>query len=207
MKLIILLALIVFLAGCVTSPEPYDYTNFLKHRPKSILVLPPLNESNEVAGTYGYLTSVSEPLGELGYYVFPVGVVDMFFKENGMPNAAEIQATPLEKLNEVYGADSVMYITLRQYGTDYKVITTQTTVKADISLIDSKTGLVLWSGTVEAQESSDDAGGGIVGMLVNAAVTQIIGQTTDRAHLVSRATNMQLHLPNHLLSGPYKIQE
>lgn len=203
---IILTITAILLTGCETT-KPYDYTNYVKHHPKSILVLPPINESNEVAGTYSYYSTISKPLGELGYYVFPIGVIDRFFKENGMPNPADMHSVALDKIDEIYGADSVLYIILKEYGTEYKVLTTTSTVIAEASLIDVETGIVLWSGTVKAIESSDDAGGGLVGMLVNAAVTQIVGQTSDRAHLVSKVANIQFQNPNHLLPGPYKPQK
>src|SRR5215471_7731436 len=56
---------LLLLTGCNTV-KPYDYTNFRAHPPRSILVLPPLNESTEVEGTYGYLSTVTEPLAERG---------------------------------------------------------------------------------------------------------------------------------------------
>ena len=59
------LALMVTLAGCAT--KPYDYANFRAHPPRSILVLPPLNESTAVEGTYGYLATATMPLAEMGY--------------------------------------------------------------------------------------------------------------------------------------------
>src|SRR5262245_6417390 len=74
--------------GCVTAP--YDYTNYRLHPPRSIVVLPPLNQSTAVEATYGYLTTVTRPLAERGYYVFPIAVVDQFLKENGLPSAGEM---------------------------------------------------------------------------------------------------------------------
>jgi hypothetical protein len=54
------------LGGCKTT-QPYDYTNFRAHPPRSILVIPPLNESTTVEGTYSYLSTVSRPIAERGY--------------------------------------------------------------------------------------------------------------------------------------------
>jgi Putative lipoprotein GNA1162-like len=75
----------VVLTGCAV--KPYDYTNFRLHPPRSILVLPPLNESTAVEATWGYLSTVTQPLAERGFYVFPVAVIDQFLKENGLPTA------------------------------------------------------------------------------------------------------------------------
>src|SRR5437879_7019697 len=73
----------LILTGC--AAQPYDYTNYRQHPPRSIVVLPPLNESTAVEATYGYLSTVTRPIAEQGYYVFPVAVVDQFLKENGLP--------------------------------------------------------------------------------------------------------------------------
>ena len=54
------------LAGCQTV-KPYDYTNFRAHPPRSILVLPPLNDSTAIEGTYGYLSTVSNTVS-VGVY-------------------------------------------------------------------------------------------------------------------------------------------
>ena len=202
LKIIVSLPIIVFLVGCETVQ--YDYTNFNEHPPTSILVLPPLNESTDVKGTYGYLSTCTMPLAEHGYYVFPVAVIDSFFKENGMPSAAEMHQAPLDKIDEIFGADAVLYITLQNYGTEYHLISSTTEVRALAELIDVKTGVLLWDGTVYAQQSSGDGGGGLVGALVSAVVSQVINQTTDHAHTVSSLANQQFRANNSgLLPGPY----
>jgi len=195
------LALTVMLTGCVT---PYDYTNFRAHPPRSVLVLPPLNESTAVEGTYGYLSMVTMPLAEMGYYVYPVVVVDQFMKENGLPTAGEMHQAPLDKIRDIFGADAVLYVTLKQYGTKYHVISSDTIVTLQAKLVDTKTGLVLWNGTATAQQSSGSSGN-IFGDLVVAAVSQAVNSSTDQAHDVSRMANIMLLTPKDrgLLYGPY----
>ena len=171
------------ITGCQTPP-PRDYTNFRQHHPRSILVLPPLNESTAVEATYSYLSTVTRPLAELGYYVFPIAGVDRFLKENGLPTAGEMHQAPLAKVNEIIGADAVLYITLAQYGTKYQLINSVTTVQSRAKLVDTKTGLTFWEGEGIAQEASGVSGNPIVD-LVAAAVTQVANATTDRAHVVS----------------------
>ena len=191
------------LAGCVT--KPYDYTNLRAYPPRSIVVLPPLNQSTDVKGTYSYLSTVTRPLAEMGYYVFPVTEVDQLMKENGLPTAGEMHQVPLNKIGEIIGADSVLYVTLKKYGSKYEVISSVTTVSANAKLVDVKTGLTLWEGSAVAQQSSGDSGGGIIGALITAAVTQAVNSATDPAHDVSSMANFQLFTPkNHgLLHGLY----
>jgi len=187
--------------GCKT--KPYDYTNFRAHHPRSILVLPPLNESTAIEATYGYLSTVTMPLAEMGYYVYPVAVIDHFLKENGMPTAGEMHQVPLNKVDEIIGADAVLYITVEQYGTKYQVINSASIVRARGKLVDVKTGTVLWEGVGAAQEDSGGSGN-IIGDLISAALTQVINSSTDRAHKIAPMANVDLLMMENrgLLYGP-----
>ena len=187
--------------GCAT--KPYDYTNLRAHPPRSIVILPPLNESTDVAGTYSYLSTVTMPIAEFGYYVYPVAVVDQFFKENGMPMAGEMHQAPLDKIREIIGADAVLYLTLKQYGTKYQVVNSATVVTAEAKLVDTGTGLLLWAGTVTAQQNSGGSGS-IFADLISAAIMQAINKSTDQAHDVAHIANAQFAMKNRgLLYGPY----
>jgi hypothetical protein len=190
-------------SGCVNIP-PYDYTNYRAHPPRSILVLPPLNESTSVQGTYSYLSTVTRPVAELGYYVFPVAVIDQFLKENGMPTAGEMHQVPLDKVLEILGADAVLYVTLVQYGSKYQVVNSSTIVRLKARLVDTRTGILLWEGSGMAEEDSGGSGN-ILGDLIAAALTQALNSGTDAAHGVCREANHDLfHRKDHgLLYGPY----
>jgi hypothetical protein len=192
------------LAACQTV-QPYDYTNFRAHPPRSILVLPPLNESTHVEGTYGYLSTVTFPVAELGYYVYPVEVVDQFLQENGMPTAGEMHQVPLGKVFEITGADAVMFITLEQYGTNYQVLDSTTTVKVHAKLVDTRTELLLWEGRGAAAQSASGGSNNILAKLIAAAIVQAINSSVDRAHGVSRLANANLFRAKSvgLPYGPY----
>jgi hypothetical protein len=193
--------LVLLITGCASPP--YDYTNYRAHPPRSILVLPPLNETTAVQGTYSYLSTITLPLAEKGYYVFPVAVVDHFFKENGMPTAGEMHQASMQKIREIFGADAVLYITLKQYGSKYQVLNSATRVMAYAKLVDAATEIVLWEGTVFAEENSPSTGN-ILGDLIAAPLMQAINQASDEAHGVAREANAQFAIKDHgLLYGPY----
>lgn len=197
-------ALCLLVIGGCNTVKPYDYTNFRAHPPRSILVLPPLNESTAVEGTYGYLSTVTEPIAERGYYVFPVEVIDQYLKQNGMPTAGEMHQVPLNKVRDIIGADAVLFVTLKQYGSKYVVLNSVTTVQVEARLVDTRTGIVLWQGTGMAQQNASGSGS-LLANLIAAAVTQAINSKTDRAHQVSRLANANLFYPKEtgLPYGPY----
>lgn len=190
------------LVGCKTLP-PYDYTAYRQHPPRSILVLPPINESTAVEGTFGYLSTVSRPLAERGYYVFPVDVVDHLMRENGLPGAGEMHEVSLEKLREVTGADAVLYLTLHSYGSKFQVLSSNTTVSVSGRLVDTRTGTLLWDGSGLAQQGSGGSGNPLADLLA-AAITQVVNSKTDPAHGVSRLANAQLFgtIKRELPRGP-----
>lgn len=201
-----LLAVLVFsFAGCATHQKSHDYASYRSHMPRSVLVLPPTNDSIEVDASYVYLSTITRPLAEAGYYVFPVAVVDNYMKENGLPTPNEMNAVPLEKLRKIFGADAVLYIHIEDWGQKYKVLSSTSIVKARAKLVDLKTGAVLWEGLAQAAQGSGDGGGGLVGMMVAAVVDQVVHTATDRVHDLSKMANhgMIMNTHNGMLLGPY----
>jgi len=176
-----ILAAALLLAGCATA-APFDYGPYLDHMPKSILVLPPLNQSPEVDAPYSFLSTITMPLCERGYYVFPVAVVDRLMKANGCPTPAEMHQVPLDKLNAVFGADAVLYLTVTDWGTKYVLISSVTTVSVSGRLVDARTGVQLWEGVGVAQQNSGQGQNSLLGMAVAAVVEQVVNTATDRAH-------------------------
>ena len=205
--LLILCGLVMtwLLTGCA-QPTKVDYTAFNQSKPKSILVLLPQNSSPEVQASHGLLSQATFPLAEAGYYVFPVAVVEETFKQNGMTNAGDIQAVPLEKLRETFGNDAVLYLNITEYGTSYQVISSDTRVTADAKLVDARTGALLWSGSATASSAENNSSSnGIIGALVSAVVNQIVDTMTDKSYAIAGVTSIRLlsaGKPNGILYGP-----
>lgn len=202
---ITLTGIALLLGGCAAQ-KPYDYSAFREARPASILVLPPLNSSPDINATYSMLAQTTGPLAESGYYVFPVTLVDETFKQNGLTSPADIHEVPIAKLREIFGADAALYINVKQYGTSYVVISSETRVTAEAKLIDLRSGHTLWSGAATASSAEGDSNnGGLIGMLVKAAVRQIIETVSNQGHLIAGKTSARLlsaGRPNGILYGP-----
>ncbi|MGK0306257.1 MAG: hypothetical protein ACI8UG_002012 [Gammaproteobacteria bacterium] len=200
------LLFIVLLSGCTTI-EPYNYGPLKQAAPRSILVLPPMNSSVEVSAPYTYLSTVTKPLAEKGYYVFPVSVVDNFLKENGLPTPAEMNGIALDKIDEIIGADAVLYVHIQDWGQKFLVLSSVSVVQGSLKLVSVKTGKLLWEAPINAQYSpNDNSSGGLLGALVVAVVSQIAGEISDNTPQVARmANNMAFNSAKRgLLNGPYK---
>ena len=206
-RLIGLLLLALLLSACAT-PTPYDYTAFKQSRPRSVLILPPVNNSPEVKATYSVYAQMSVPLAEAGYYVFPVALVDETFRQNGLANPPEIHAVKPAKLREIFGADAALYATITQYGARYTVLDSVVTVTVNAKLVDLKTGAVLWAGAATASdaENRNSGGNGLLGVLVEAAFRQIVNSLMDPSHRLAGETSARLLSAGRdgaVLYGPY----
>lgn len=201
--LLLPLVMVAMLTGCATT-EPYNYDALLAAKPRSILVIPPLNESIEVNASYIDLSTLSRPLAEKGYYVFPVAVIESFMKENGLPTPDEMNQVPLDKLHENTGADAVLYTRISDWGQKYSVLDSSTVVVSHVKLVDARTGALLWDADASAVQSGNSSGG-LLEALVAAAITQIIGDMTDMTPTVARLANAQAinNTQRGLLNGPY----
>jgi hypothetical protein len=181
-------------AGCATPKAPYNYEAFRQSRPASMLVLPPLNDSKDVKATAGVLSTATLPLAEAGYYVMPVSLVDETFRQNGLTTAADIHDVSPAKLREIFGADAAVYMRVKQYGTTYMVIGSETRVTVEGRIVDLRSGRLLWEGqaTSSSQESDTSNQAGLAGLLIKALVTQIVGTVADASYNYASITNTRL---------------
>jgi len=197
--------IILLISGCAT--KPYDYTAFKKSKPRSILVMPPKNNSIEVNAPYIYLSTITRPLAEKGYYVFPVSVIDHFLKNNGLPTPDEMNSIPLDKIDKYIGADAVLYITIEDWGQKFQILASVAKVHVNFRLVDVKSAEVLWESSVIAEESSGDSRNSFAGAIIGAIATQILATTVadHTPSLAKRANNMAINNQERgMLDGPYK---
>jgi hypothetical protein len=135
-----------------------------------------------------------------------VSLVDETFHQNGLHNPPEMHDVKLQKLREIFGADAALYITVKEYGTSYTVISSESRVTAEARLIDLRSEQVLWNGTATASSAEGrNSSGGLVGLLVQAVVSQIIESSTNRSHPIAGITSYRLlgaGMPNGMLYGP-----
>lgn len=173
--MVILVALLV--TGCAAAKK--DYGPYYAHEPRSIVVVPALNETTALDAQSVYMTTVSRPLAERGFYVFPVFLTDLLLRDLGLPEAGLVHQLPVERFREHFGADAVLFVTITDWSTKYIVVQSSTVVTVALTLKDTRTGTTLWESTQSAQRNSGDGGGNPVAMLIAAAVTYAINQMVE----------------------------
>ncbi len=190
--------------GCVTQPR-LDYSKFFEHHPRSILILPPFNKTTGVEAPVVFNTTISRPIAERGYYVFPVSLTQEILNDLGLTDEGSITSVAPQRFKEVFGTDAVLYVTITAWATTYVLISSSVTVTADYKLVDAASGEVIWETTHTAVESSGGGGGGgLGGLIVMAVQAAITAAVTDYRPLASRANHEVVLLSGRgLPAGPY----
>lgn len=138
--------------------------------------------------------------------MLPVAVTEETFRHNGIISAQDAQELPVAKLREIFGADAALYLDVRQYGSVYAVLKSETKVTLTARLVDLRTGDQLWSGEATASSAeTKSSNSSLVGMLVSALIDQIVDSLSDRSVQIAEIANGRLLYagrPGGLLHGP-----
>ena len=164
------------LAGCVSAPRGKDYARFLRESPGSLLIVPVVNKSVDVDAADYFLSTVSLPVAERGYYVFPVNLVKRVLEDDGLADANLVHSADPVRLAGLFGADAVLYVTIERWDARYLVLTTQVTVEMSYVIKSGQTGEELWRErrglTYAPRQSSGGGLGGLIVAALSAAVTR-----------------------------------
>lgn len=158
----------LFLAAC--APKVYTTGDFERLKPKSVLVLPPENMTSNtevMEKAYPFLFS---HLAQRGYYVISPELALQLFEANKFNDPGRLNKLPTAKFNEVFGVDAVLRTKVTEWSSKYVVVSSTVNVGYDMELLDAKSGTLLWKNSQVLSQSPNNSGGGIVGMLVSAAV-------------------------------------
>lgn len=198
MRLLATMLLAVLLQGCV-APQHTNLDVFYARRPRSILVVPVVNESPEVTANSVFITTITRPLAERGYYVFPVYLTDMILRDFGLVEAGHIHQLPAQRFYELFGADAVLFVTIKDWSTKYLGLASAVVVSMEYVLKDTKTGEVLWKND-QTYAHSSGGGGSLIGMAISAALNALL---TDYLPLARQANALAFQPPKGLPAGPY----
>ncbi len=190
--------------GCRTVPTK-DYTKFVAAQPRSILVVPVMNRTVSVNAPDYFLSTIPIPLAERGYYVFPVNLVKRLLEDDGLADPGLVHAADPMRLASLFGADAILYITIDRWDAKYVLISTSVTVSFSYVLKDGKTGDTLWETHQTMAYASDDAGGGLLGAIINAAITKAAPNYMPLARQAN-ATAMLYPGPG-FPAGPYRPED
>jgi hypothetical protein len=191
--------------GCMMPGQSrraaFDYGPLVRADPRSIVVAPILSMMEPQAGDW-FLSTLTAPLTERGYYVFPVFMTRDIAKQVGLargPEGGFIEFSPdhARRIAEFFDADAVLFVTLKKW--DLKVYElgldprTTNEVLFDYLLTDAS-GETIWTATQGA--SLTRGGGNAVAQVWNLLRMAIEGRPNE----MGKRTYTR---PAPLLVGPH----
>jgi hypothetical protein len=194
------------LAACASGPQPKNYSSFRAENPRSILVVPALNNTLNVPAPDFFLSTISRPFAERGYYVFPAHMVKRLMEDEGLGDAGLIHAVQANRLGRLFGCDSVLFVTIQQWDSKYAVIKTVTTVRFDYTLKSCKTGATLWEDTQTMAYSpqSNSSGNPLADLIASAIVAALEKGAPNYMPLTIQANALAAGTPGRgVPAGPY----
>ncbi len=203
--LIFIVSMLIFTGCASSSPKVKKVAEFPKmyeQQPRSILILPPMNQSTDAQAKDYYMTTTEVPFALKGYYTFPTEMVSDIMKQEGVYDTEVLYNMPLDKYYEYFGADAVLFTRIKKWDVSYMVLASRLTISIEAKIVSTKTSQELWkyTGTVVVDLGGGDTGGGILGLIAKVVVAAVNTATADYvkyAHIANKK------IVNTLPAGPY----
>lgn len=181
-KYIVLAIVAVMLASCAsnTVTRGTQYALLYEEKPASIVVMPPINQTNHVEAKDYFYTTMYVPLCEKGYYVFsPMLTMEMFQTESAY-DAELFLENDLSQFRNILGADAAMFTIVKSWKRNN--VGGKLTAGVEYILRSTKTGETLYQreGKIKVDTSVHAGGGGLLGAVVNAVATAAATAATDK---------------------------
>lgn len=197
--------LVSFAFGC-ESQQTKDLTRFHSANIRSVLIIPPVNNSVEVTAPECFLSTIPVPVAEQGYYVFPVHMVKRLLEDNGMSDTAMVHNSDPHKLGELFGADAILYVTIERWEARYIGIQTSIVVYLRYELKECKTGQSVWKTRQKAVYSSGNANSGnpAADIVAQTIMASLMRANPNYVQVAKQANGLAFKYPGPgIPAGPY----
>ena len=168
------------LASCApTITRGVQYPQMYAEKPVTIVVMPPINQTNFVEAKDYFYTTMYMPLCEKGYYAFSPNLMMSVLQEQSAYDSEMFIEGDLSTFKTALGADAAMFTVIKSWKRANAL--GKITAGVEYILRSTKTGQTLYQreGLITLDTSINAFGGGI-GMLVNIAATTIATAATDK---------------------------
>lgn len=200
------LVMAIALSGCVAQPVKQDLSAFQAAAPRSVLVVPTVNHSLDVDAPNYVLAALPIPIAEKGYYVFPINTTKYVLEQEGYYEGEKIHQQPPQALASLFGADAILYVTIKRWDAQYAFLTTVVTVEFDYRMV-SKDGVTIWSDSRRMQYSpqNNNNQASPLAALIGAIVESALIRAAPNYMPLTQQANHQAFIsgPNPLPDGPY----
>lgn len=161
----------VLLSSCSATKNTRGslYSKMYEEKPLTILIMPPINNTNHAEAKEYFYSSLAKPLCEKGYYVVsPFLSMDLLKQESAYDSEMFIGGSQ-KMLKNFFGVDAVLYTTITKW--EKKSALTQIVVGVNYELKSASTGEILFDRAGELTVSYSSGNNGLIGMAVDMLAT------------------------------------
>lgn len=190
-------------SGCATKTStPRPPSPFEEAGVRSLLVVPVVNNSLDVDAPKYMLSTLTIPLAERGYYVFPVNTVKVLLEQEGFYEPAQVHQQDAAALAALFGADAIMYVTINRWDAQYAVFSTTVTVDFTYRVV-TQDGQEIWSANKQMQYApqNNNNSGNLMADLIGAAIQAAV--TKAKPNYMPLAEQANGAVINQIPKGPY----
>ena len=198
------LAFVLF--SCVTTQftRADQYPKMYEENPLTLLIMPPINNTNHVEAKDLLYTSIARPLAESGYYVISPFLSMEVLRAESAYDAELFIDSSLDKFKQFFGADAVVFSVIdtwekRGFGIDTKIHYIIKSTKTNEIIFDRSCDLYL-------DLSVNSGSSGIIGALADLTASAINTAVTKHIR-AARMANQYIFkdIPRGLYSPYYQL--
>ncbi|MBQ2188248.1 MAG: DUF799 family lipoprotein [Bacteroidales bacterium] len=204
MKRLVLFSIIGLMATIFTSCATSNYTRgnqypkMYAEKPVTVLVMPPINNTNHVAAKELLYTSIARPLAEAGYYVIPPFLTMEILRAESAYDSELFIEGKFDKFKQFFGADAVVFSVIdvwekQGFGINTKIHYIIKSAKTNEIIFDRSCDLYL-------DLSVKSGSSGLLGTLADLAASAINTALTEHIK-AARKTNEYIFMD--IPRGPY----
>lgn len=178
-NILIVIASLLLVSCAHTITKGEQYPKMYEEMPLSIVIMPPINQTQHVEAKDYFYTTLYSPLCEKGYYVYsPMLTMEMFESESAYDAELYFEGD-LSQFRNVLGADAAMFTIIKDWRRNN--IGGKITAGVEYILRSTKSGETLYrrEGLITVDKSVN-AGGGGFGALASLIATAVSTAATDK---------------------------
>lgn len=196
---------VMMFVSCGTTKEA-AFAKMYEAKPEVLLIMPPINNSNNVSAKDYFYTTMNVPLAEAGYYVLPPAAVYSTMQRESAYDAERFLEGDLKKFRQLFGADTAVFTVIKSW--EKSVIGSSVNLEIEYIFRSTKTNETVFRRNVKftCNTSTGLGTNSLLGSLVIAAANAVKTAVTDYTSVAVKCNRDSLSdLPAGKYSPKYGI--
>lgn|SRR5574344_408553 len=181
------------------------YPKFYEEKPMSIMIMPPINETDEKSAKESLYATLTQTIAESGYYVFPTILISDMLKKNKRYDSEKIINTKLNDFNTQFGADVLLFTIIKRW--ERQPMAQRVIVEIQYVFKSTKTNKIIYdrTGTYQYSTSSGTTSNNCLVNIITSIASTVNAAITDLTVIADKCNSATLDydLPKGRYSPKY----